>query len=374
VVALSGLCGRQAKAEPRADASKLAELPEYVDAIIKRMHATQDDNVDRKKKVVEQEKALLRLKRVMGARLRSESSAGDTLALDARVDDDETLLRMMHAVDSGKGSNHDGAISEKELLDSSQLTAEMSKALRSAFACSLEAVEEAVAHVKAEDMGGYRRESTKAAVKALLDSLDPSAAAGWDKKAGLESLAAKLKEEKLEKLASALTSLASQLLAADAQLDFLAVKRGAQRVPRVRGPRLDWARGLGLDAALARQLPPGTLEDGLLGVRDMPFGEARQAVDAFLEDARERIYTALVEAKTAKGSKSAAEANHKFDGFQGSFATLPEFHAGAGKSLKLGFPNPDTMKGILNEHTQHPSSTRLFCTSNYRIATCPLIA
>jgi hypothetical protein len=364
---------RQAKAAPRADASKLAELPEYIDTVIKRMHATQEDSADRKKRVAEQEKALLRLKRVMEARLRSESSQGDPLALDARIDDDETLLRMMHAVDSGKGSNHDGAISEKELLDSSQLTAEMSKALRSAFSCNVEAVEEAVALLKAEDFGGYRRGGTKATVKALFDSLDPSAAAGWDKKAGLELLADKLKGEKLEKLASALTGLASTLLAADAQLDFLAVKRGAQRVQRVRGPRLDWARQLGLDAALARQLPPGTLEDGLAGVRDMPFEEARQAVDAFLEDARGRIYTALVDAKTVQGSKSAAEANNKFEGFQGSFATLPEFHAGAEKSLNLGYPNPDTMKGILNEHTQHPSATRLFCTSNYRIVTCPLI-
>jgi hypothetical protein len=389
----------QAKEAAVVDASKLAELTAYVDVIISRMHDTEEDSAERKKNVAEQERALLRLKRVMEARLRSESSLADALAFDARIDepsgvgglageakvptldacmdDNETLLRLMHAVDS----NHDGAISEPEMLGSKELTAEMGKALRALFACNLEAVEEALAQVNAEDFGGYRRGQAsgfsggaidrKASVKALFAALDPSAAAsGWVEKSSLVSFAMGLNEEKL---ASALTGLASTLLAADAELDFLAVKRAAQRVPRVKGPRVDWAKGLGLDMALARQLPPGTLEDGLAGVRGMPSEEAKQAVDAFLEDARVKIYTALVQAKTEKGSKSAAEANSKFEGFQGSFASLKEFHAGAEASLKLGYPNPDTMRGILNEHTKHPSATRLFCTSNYRIVTCLLV-
>ena len=151
----------------------------------------------------------------------------------------------MHAVNSGMGEDGHGAISEQELLGSTQLTAEMSKALRAAFAYNLEAVEEAIAHIDAGDFGKYRRETAsgtsrgefdwKASAKALIDALDPSAlAGGWVGKAGLESLATKLQEEKLEKLASALTGLASTLLAADTRLDFLAVKREAQRVPRVR--------------------------------------------------------------------------------------------------------------------------------------------
>jgi hypothetical protein len=132
---------------PQTDASTLARLPAYVDIVINRMKPMVD-NPETKKKAAEQEKALLHLKRVMEARLRSESSAGDSeeLAFDAGLDDDETLLRLMHAVDSDAGSNGDGAISEKELLDSdtSQLSDEIKKALRSAFACNLEAVEAAV--------------------------------------------------------------------------------------------------------------------------------------------------------------------------------------------------------------------------------------
>jgi hypothetical protein len=381
----------QAEAVPHADAS---ELLAYVDTVIKHMYEAEVLTAERKKRVAEMERVLLRLKRVIAVRLKSEFSAADALTFDAKIDeaekgqtgrarvpafnegldDGETLLRLMHAIDSGVGSNGDGAISEPELQNSSHLSAEMKQALRSAFGCTAEVVKEALSKVKLEDFSVYKRANRKASVNALLDALGPSAAAaGWNKKAGLELLATKLKEEKLEELASALTGLSNTLLSADAQLDFLALKRGAQRVPRVRGPRLEWARGLGLDGALARQLPPGILEDGLAGVRGMPWEEAKRAVEAFLEDARVRIYTALMEVKTAKGSRSAAEANAKFDGFQGTFATLPEFHAGAEASLNLGYPNPDTMRGILNEHTKHPSVTRLFVTPNYQIASSLLL-
>ena len=68
-------------------------------------------------------------------------------------------------------------------------------------------------------------------------------------------------------------------------------------------------------------------------------------------------------------SKSAHEANSKFEGFEGSFASLREFHAGAEKTLNLGYPNPDIMKGIRLEHTKHSSAKRHFVTPNYRVVT-----
>jgi hypothetical protein len=213
----------------------------------------------------------------------------------------------------------------------------------------------------------------KASVKALFDALDPKGR-GWAKKEDLDAHAAKLQEEGKVTLAKALTDLARQLHSATAELDFLDVKREARQVPRVTGPRVDWARQTGLNTALARQLPPGTLEDGLAGVRGMPLAEARRAVDAFLEDARVRILTALVGTKEAKGSKSAAEVNSKFaGGFQGSFATLDDFHKGAAETLNLGYPNPDTGKGIWYEHTQHPSAEKLFKTTNYSIVSNMLL-
>jgi hypothetical protein len=171
----------------------------------------------------------------------------------------------------------------------------------------------------------------------------------------------------------ALAGLAETLVSDGIELDFLAVKKAARRVPRVVGQRMEWAKGLQLDAMLARQLTPGYLEDGLCGLRAMPSQEIRRALASFLEDAKVKILEAVLEAKTAKGSRSAHEANSKFDGFQGNFASIKDFHAGAEAVLKLGYPNPDIDKGILLEHTKHSCVTSLFVTPNYRIATCLLI-
>jgi len=360
------------------------ELSRYIETVIKRMKSKEENSGERTKEVAKQEEALLRLKRVMEARLRCESSAdhAEGLGFDASLDDDEALLRLMHAVDSPAHQDRDGALSMEELLDSKQITAEMRDAILAAFACNLKAVEDALAHVDAEEFGEYKREvvtqggsggsfDRKASVEALFDAMSVS---GWAYKESLDSFATKFQQEGKQKLASALTALSGPLLHAKAELDFLDVKREARRVPRVRGPRVDWARRIGIDTALARHLPAGTLEDGLAGVRGMSLEEAKRAVEAFVEDAKVKILGALVATKQATGSRSAAEANSKFaGGFQGSFATLEEFHKGAAESLQLGYPNPDTGKGIWYEHTQHPSAEKLFKTPNYSIVTSMLI-
>jgi hypothetical protein len=94
---------------------------------------------------------------------------------------------------------------------------------------------------------------------------------------------------------------------------------------------------------------------------------------AFCADVRRIFAAGLAQVRANEGSRSAAEANSKFDGFEGSFANLKDFHAGAEATLNLGYPNPETMKGIRLEHTEHPSVARLFVTPNYRIATCLII-
>ena len=118
--------------------------------------------------------------------------------------------------------------------------------------------------------------------------------------------------------------------------------------------------------------PPGRLE-GLRTVNEMDDTAVDRALEAYFADVRRIFKAELAQLRAATGSKSAAEANSKFEGFQGSFATLQEFHAGAEATLHLGYPNPDTIKGIRLEHTAHPSMTRLFVTPNYRVATCLLL-
>jgi hypothetical protein len=98
-----------------------------------------------------------------------------------------------------------------------------------------------------------------------------------------------------------------------------------------------------------------------------------RVLGAFCADIRRIFATGLAQVRASEGSRNAAEANSKFEGFEGSFATLKDFHAGAEATLNLGYPNPDTLKGIRLEHTEHPSALRLFVTPNYRIATCLLV-
>ena len=105
----------------------------------------------------------------------------------------------------------------------------------------------------------------------------------------------------------------------------------------------------------------------------MDAAAVERALAAFCADVRRTFTAELGRVRGATGSRSAYEANSKFEGFEGSFASLKEFHAGAEASLNLGYPNPDTRKGILNEHTAHPSVARLFVAPNYRLATCLLI-
>jgi hypothetical protein len=105
----------------------------------------------------------------------------------------------------------------------------------------------------------------------------------------------------------------------------------------------------------------------------MDADAVEQVLLAFFTDVRRIFTAALARVRAATGSTSAVEANSKFDGFEGSFASLRDFHAGAEATLQLGYPNPNIECGISLEHTAHPSVTRHFVTPNYRLATCLLI-
>ncbi len=77
------------------------------------------------------------------------------------------------------------------------------------------------------------------------------------KKAHLEQLVASWRPAGGDdtKLPGALGAIANTLLGEGSELDFIAVKRAARRVPRVSGQRMEGC----LDAALARHLNPGTI-------------------------------------------------------------------------------------------------------------------
>ena len=174
----------------------------------------------------------------------------------------------------------------------------------------------------------------------------------------------------------ALEELASGLTRPDqpGELSFLTLKSAARKLPRVSGQRMEWARSLGLDGALARHLPPGTLDDGLEGLKGMDADSVEKALDAFCADARLLFKSSVRMFRDTGGSASAVEANSKFEGFTGNFASLDDYHQGAEETMKLGYPNPDLDKGIMTDHIAHPSVGRIFVTPNYQIATCLMLA
>jgi hypothetical protein len=228
------------------------------------------------------------------------------LGFDAEVDDDEVLLRLMREVDAD-GS---GTISMDEVLLRNKDNAEMARVLRRALGCDVRALEEAVEALQEADLalclqggaegaaeGGAEGAgavaggsagpvlSKGAAVKAIFDAIGPSQTVPPDAaqaggvgeaeadgrmatRADLERFLAGQQQgqgpapvQVSEALAGALKKLAASL-PAEGQLDFLALKAAARKVPRVAAHRLEWVKTLDLNALLARHLPPGTLDDG----------------------------------------------------------------------------------------------------------------
>ena len=174
-------------------------------------------------------------------------------------------------------------------------------------------------------------------------------------------------------LIEALSSFAASLPAS--HVDFSTFRQAMRKLPRATGRRVTWVREMGLEAMLARHLPPGTIIDGLAGLTKSGDGYhvvIDQAMKAFAVDAQTRVKAALEELKK-KPVPTAFEANSKFEFeegyFKGCFASIDDFYRGAEKVIKMEPPNPDIGRGILHDLTGHPSCKELFVTPNYFIAT-----
>ncbi len=291
---------------------------EYLARIVKLLEQNKESSAaDASRALSKQMENLVRLKAVMEARLSSDDTdaklggpkgeGGEIeggegwrgVLFDASVDDDEVLLRLFHAVD-GDGN---GTISMEELLAAPLLrkaeNAEMARLLRRAVGCDLQDLAEALKEVGEDELqlhsgadtafraaqgsGGHGvKPPSKAAVKAVFDAIGPSgravvppgedqAAAGGAGEGGEGDTRVATRADLNHFLAAggassglaiALGKLSEALPADGRELDFLAVKAAARKVPRVAAQRLEWVRTMKLDSALARHLPPGTLDDG----------------------------------------------------------------------------------------------------------------
>ena len=150
-----------------------------------------------------------------------------------------------------------------------------------------------------------------------------------------------------------------------------------EKLPRVHGELVLWARGLHLEEHLARLLLRGDLSDGLKGLKRLKRQQlvpyVKKVVENFSEVLSKVLLTALEQLLTVGASVNAiSHVNSKFvlDGaFLGNFATIDDFYAGPEKII--GTPNPKIGEGMEIEHCRRKNSNKNFTTSNYNIETTP---
>ena len=160
----------------------------------------------------------------------------------------------------------------------------------------------------------------------------------------------------------------------DKQIDFDRFLEIVKDLPRVRGERVQFAKGLELHSYLAPLLKTGNFFDGLQGLREL----SEDQITAHLAEVSavfSRILTNVL-ASAILGLKqstpSALETNSKFsmdtDSFEGSFAEIDDFYQGPEKLV--GAPNPRVEEGIRREHCERSNATTPFTTPNYNVTTC----
>ena len=159
-------------------------------------------------------------------------------------------------------------------------------------------------------------------------------------------------------------------------IDFEHFKAMVRKIPRVSGQRVQWARSLGLEKALAKYLSPGSLFDGLLGVKGMSEREIKIACHRFEMDVLAIVlskWEALQHMSISAKKSEAEEANSKFSmtegAYVGSFGTLDEFYLGP--EALIGYPNPKLFDAMFNEHCVRSNTKKFFTTPNYFVSTCP---
>ena len=216
-------------------------------------------------------------------------------------------------------------------------------------------------------------------VDALFDEVD----ADQDGSISQEELRAALQrrqdQAELAKVLEGLLRAGGGAAAAAGGIDRAAFRKAFDDLPRVRGERVQWARGLGVEGEVARRLRRGDVLDGLRGLKGLSDEEAERHVREVCSGVAEAL-PGLLRAALKRLRSPAAQtevqahmgSNSKFalDGaFVGKFATLDDFHRGP-ESL-IGIPNPKVRQGMEDEHTRRGNCRTRFTTTNYNVTTDP---
>jgi hypothetical protein len=151
----------------------------------------------------------------------------------------------------------------------------------------------------------------------------------------------------------------------DQFFDMVSFRAMARKLPRIHGQRVQWAKSLGLERALARHLKVGDLFDELSGIKSMTDEEIEIALGSFLKDAATILRSALSTLRNAGSmSEQAKSLMSKFSGgFTGRFGDTSMFEKGL--ESEIGQPDPMILKGIFRDNV----SKKKFKTPNYGVVT-----
>ena len=163
-------------------------------------------------------------------------------------------------------------------------------------------------------------------------------------------------------------------------MTFEEFSKKAKGTSRLSGQRIAWVSTLNLDSIFAKHLNPGTLFDGLRGIKSMSIQELHDASARFaseLPHILEREWRKLnaLESAANNSNKSKSEIEgmmSKFideGGFLGKFGDNDMFHAGL--ESEIGYPNPNLFKAIILDHCLSEDSKNYFVTGNYGLAVTP---
>jgi hypothetical protein len=154
-----------------------------------------------------------------------------------------------------------------------------------------------------------------------------------------------------------------------------------EKLPRVRGEVVSWARNLRLEEHLAKLISKsrtGDLFDGLKGLKDPALKDSDvepfvQTLSKQFADVMQRVLRSGLQQLRASGAATArSHVNTKFalDGaYVGQFATLNDFYSGP--EALIGSPNPKVKEGLETEHCRRKNADTPFTTPNYNLTTTP---
>ena len=158
----------------------------------------------------------------------------------------------------------------------------------------------------------------------------------------------------------------------DKSITLLHFKEIAEKVPRIKGQRLQWVKSFNLNGRLASLLNSGDIFDQMSGIRTMNETEMKMALRMFGEVVEDIVMDAWRKVTDMKRmdqglnyTSQVIKEIDKFAGDLGKFGDEKMFQEGL--EAQIGIPDPLILKGIFRENVLRPDSGNKRVSPNYKI-------